>query len=46
VVRPAFHFDRFFNSRSLMRRGLRVHRDLDEALRKVRQIMDSGICMV
>ena len=46
VVRPAFQFDRFFNSRSLMRRGLRVHRDLDEALAKVRQIMDSGICLV
>lgn len=46
VVRPAFQFDRFFASRSLMRRGLRVHRDLDEALARVRQIMDSGVCLV
>ena len=46
VVRPSFQFDRFFSSRSLVRRGLRVHRDLDEALAKVRQIMDSGILLV
>jgi hypothetical protein len=46
VVRPSFQFDRFFASRSLSRRGLRVHRDLDDALAKVRQIMDSGVCMV
>jgi hypothetical protein len=46
VVRPSFQFDRFFSSRSLSRRGLRVHRSLDEAIVKVRQIMDSGICLV
>lgn len=46
VVRPSFQFDRFFSSRSLVRRGLRVHRDLDDALAKVRQIVDSGICLV
>jgi len=46
VVRPAFQFDGFFAARSLHRRGLRVHRDLDEALSKVRQIVDSGVCLV
>ncbi|RMG16287.1 MAG: hypothetical protein D6731_06635 [Planctomycetota bacterium] len=46
VLRPAFSQERFLLSRSLLRRGLRVHRDLDEALSAVRQIADSGICLV
>ncbi len=43
VVRPSFVFDEFFASRSLGRRGLRVHRSLDEAIARVRQIMDSTV---
>lgn len=43
VVRPSFEFDEFFASRSLGRRGLRVHRSLDDALARVRQIMDSAV---
>lgn len=46
VVRPAFQFDGFFASRSLMRRGLRLHGSLDEALSRVRQIVDSGMALV
>lgn len=41
VVRRSFSFDGFFNSRSLRRRGLKIHASLDEALAAVRQIMDS-----
>lgn len=43
VVRPSFEFDEFFASRSLGRRGLRVHRSIDEAVARVRQIMDSQV---
>lgn len=43
VVRPSFEFDDFFASRSLGRRGLRVHRSLDEAIQRVRQVMDSTV---
>jgi hypothetical protein len=43
VVRPSFEFDEFFASRSLGRRGLRIHRSLDEAIGRVRQIMDSTV---
>lgn len=43
VVRASFEFDEFFASRSLGRRGLRVHRSLDEALGRVRQVMDSQV---
>jgi hypothetical protein len=46
VVSPAFEFDHFFRSRSLVRRGLRVHRDLDEAIRRVREIVESGLALV
>ncbi len=41
VVRPSFVFDDFFASRSLGRRGLRVHRTLDEAIARVRQLLDT-----
>jgi hypothetical protein len=43
VVRPSFEFDEFFASRSLGRRGLRVHRSLEDALNRVRRVMDSTI---
>jgi len=43
VVRPSFEFDEFFASRSLGRRGLRVHRSLEDALNRVRRVMDSTV---
>lgn len=46
VVRPGFEFDGFFASRSLQRRGLKLHRKLDEALACVRQIQNSGFSLV
>lgn len=41
VVRPSFEFDGFFAARALGRRGLRVHRSLDEALARVREVTGS-----
>jgi len=43
VVPPTFRFDRFFSSRALSRRGLRVHRTLEQAVVAVRDIVDSGV---
>jgi hypothetical protein len=43
VIRASFEFDEFFASRSLGRRGLRIHRSLDEALARVRGVMDSTV---
>lgn len=43
VVPPTFRFDRFFSSRALNRRGLRVHRTLEQAVAAVRDVVDSGI---
>ncbi|MEZ6184778.1 MAG: STAS domain-containing protein [Planctomycetota bacterium] len=43
VVPPTFRFDRFFSSRALNRRGLRVHRTLEQAVAAVRDIVDSGV---
>lgn len=46
VVRPAFVFDGFFESRSLVRRGLRVHRSLEEAIERVKGLSHSGLVLV
>lgn len=45
VVRRAFEFDPFFHARALMRRGLRVHHTIEDAIARVRQIVDSGVVL-
>jgi hypothetical protein len=45
VVKRSFTFDGYFASRSLQRRGLRIHHDLDDALRTVRDIAGSGLVL-
>lgn len=45
VVKTGFSFDGFFTSRSLNRRGLRIHHTLEEATLAVRKLMDSGMAL-
>ena len=46
VVRPAFEFDPYFHSRSLGPRGLKVHYSLEDAVARVRKVVDSGMVLV
>jgi len=46
VVSQTFEFDPFFASKGLERRGLRVHASLEEAVERVRGLVDSGMVLV